>query len=81
VSDATFDRIFLQDQVTMHASVLNLLDNLLIPNAQAIEIQQELTSERAAVAMHLSMAQSLLAGGTGAGGAGGSGNGGASGSP
>jgi predicted outer membrane protein len=63
-SSATFDQTFLQAQVTLHTSVLNLLDNTLLPAVQADEIKMELQTERTAVAQHLAHAQTLLAGGT-----------------
>jgi hypothetical protein len=64
---------FAQDQITLHTSVLQLLDETLIPHATNAALLTELGTERAAVMIHLAHAQQLLTGLTGAGGAGGNG--------
>ncbi len=57
---ATFDRAYLQSQVTMHTQVLDLLDKQLLPAVQNGDLRAELTSMRATVADHLAAAQGLL---------------------
>jgi putative membrane protein len=56
-----FDRAYLQSQVNMHGRVLTLLDQQLIPSAQAPALKADLMATRAAVALHLQDAQALLA--------------------
>jgi putative membrane protein len=58
---ASFDRAYIQSQVTMHMMVLQLLDGTLIPQAQNTELKAELQAERATVMTHLADAQQLLA--------------------
>jgi predicted outer membrane protein len=74
-SIAGFDVAFAQDQITLHTSVLKLLDDTLIPQATNAALRTELGTERAAVMIHLAHAQLLLLGLTGAGGNGGAGGG------
>jgi hypothetical protein len=56
----------------MHTDALMLLDQVLIPSAQSAALKAELTTMRAAVAMHLANARSLQAtdGGSDSGGGG-----------
>jgi putative membrane protein len=70
-SGAAFDMAYVQSQVVMHQQVLQLLDNVLIPGAQNMQLKTELMAARMTVAMHLAAAQALLArdGGAGADGA------------
>ncbi|HEX2658881.1 MAG TPA: DUF4142 domain-containing protein [Polyangia bacterium] len=65
----TFDLTFVQAQVTLHTSVLAIMDSVLIPMAMNVSLKAELMQERAAVMLHLTHAQELLA--TLSGGAGG----------
>jgi putative membrane protein len=57
---STFDRVYLQSQVTMHTQVLQMLDAKLIPAAQNAALKSELQTERTAVMAHLTLAQQLL---------------------
>jgi predicted outer membrane protein len=80
---AAFDLAYVQSQVTMHTTVLHLLDGRLIPSTQSQALKTELQMERSAVMIHLTAAQQLQAqltgGAGGAGGAGAGGSGGAGG--
>lgn len=58
----TYDRMYMQSQVNMHTSVLNLLDDVLIPAADDDDLEDLLREQRAAVAEHLEMAEDILAG-------------------
>jgi len=71
---AQFDRTFVQAQVVLHASVLDLIDTVLLPETTSAALRTEVQMERSAVATHLGVAQTLataLANSSGAGGAGG----------
>ena len=68
---AQFDRQFVQAQIMLHTSVLDLIDNVLLPQTTSGALRTELQTERTAVAMHLATAQTLataLATSSGAGG-------------
>jgi len=73
----TFDVTYLQSQVTMHLTVLQLLNATLIPSTRSAALRSELQSERNTVTDHLTAAQELLgrltSGGGGQGGRGGAG--------
>jgi len=56
---AQFDRQFVQAQIMLHSSVLNLIDTVLLPQTTSGALRTELQTERAAVAMHLATAQTL----------------------
>jgi putative membrane protein len=56
---ADFDHAYIDGQVTMHQTVLNSLDNTLIPSAQNPDLKAMLQKTRGAVAEHLEHAKSL----------------------
>ncbi|MGC4063332.1 MAG: DUF4142 domain-containing protein [Polyangiaceae bacterium] len=56
-----FDRQYMLAQVAMHQDALILIDTQLVPSAQRNEIDTLLGTLRAAVAEHLSQAQTILA--------------------
>jgi predicted outer membrane protein len=64
-----FERTYIDSQVTMHAMVLNLIDQQLMPLAQNPELITELTAMRTAVSTHLSEARALQTSTTADGGA------------
>lgn len=57
--DADFDKSYIDGQVTMHQSLLNDLDNTLIPGAQNADIKAYLTDTRAVVESHLNEAKQI----------------------
>ena len=59
LSGAAFDRAYIDHEVEYHQSVLDAIDQTLIPNAQNAELKALLTQVRPAVAAHLEMAKSL----------------------
>lgn len=65
---AAFDLDYANSQVTMHMTVLNLLDTVLIPGAQNAALKANLEAERMTVANHLAEAQALVGALTGDGG-------------
>jgi putative membrane protein len=69
-SGSEFDKAYIDGQVTMHQQALDIIDNKLMPAAQAAALKTELTAMRMSVAMHLTEAksvQSSLGGGDDAG--------------
>lgn len=68
---AAFDATYAQVQVTVHERVLQLLDTVLIPQADSAALKNDLQTSRAEVNMHLTMAKQLRASLSGDGGAGG----------
>src|SRR3569623_252630 len=72
---AEFNRGFVQEQIALHMSVLDLINNVLLPQVTSTALRTEVQAERTAVEMHLTLAQTLLAAldNGGAGGAGGNG--------
>ncbi|HEX2166387.1 MAG TPA: DUF4142 domain-containing protein [Longimicrobiales bacterium] len=58
-SGAEFDRAYIANEVEYHRSVLDALDNLLIPNATNAELREALVGVRPAFEAHLQHAQSL----------------------
>ena len=54
-----FDKTYMESQVKVHKMVLETIDKKLIPNAQHPDLRNHLTMTRAAVAMHLQMAEQL----------------------
>jgi putative membrane protein len=66
-----FEAAYIGAQATMHAMVLQIIDTQLLPVARDGAVKGEVSSERAAVAMHLARARALQAvdgGATGDGG-------------
>jgi putative membrane protein len=61
MSGAEFDRAYIANKVTYHQTVLDAIDNTLIPNAQNAELRALLEQTRPAVAAHLQHAQELQA--------------------
>ncbi|HEY6879803.1 MAG TPA: DUF4142 domain-containing protein [Polyangiales bacterium] len=60
---ATFDRAYIDSQVTLHTAALEAFDTKLLPNASTPALLAELTRTRAEVAAHLSAARALTADG------------------
>lgn len=61
LSGAAFDRAYLENEIAFHQTVLDALDNTLIPNAQNAELKALLQQVRPAIAGHLEMARQTLA--------------------
>jgi putative membrane protein len=59
LSGAAFDRAYIDHEVEYHQTVLDALDQTLIPNAQNGELKALLQQTRPAVAAHLDMAKNL----------------------
>ena len=59
LSGAAFDRAYIDHEVEYHQTVLDALDQTLIPNAQNGELKALLEATRPAVAAHLQMAKDL----------------------
>ena len=59
LSGAAFDRAYVDHEVEYHQTVLDAIDNTLIPGAQNAELKKLLTDTRPAVAAHLQMAKGL----------------------
>ena len=57
--DAEFDRSYIANEVAYHRTVLDALDNLLVPNATNAELKETLTGVRPAFEAHLRHAESL----------------------
>ena len=60
LAGSAFDTTYAMSQVTAHTMVLALFDSTLIPSATNAALKAELQTERTAVMMHLTMAQSLV---------------------
>lgn len=56
---ADFDREYIEHEKQLHADVLQMLDDRLIPNADNAELRQLLTQARAVVSSHLERARML----------------------
>lgn len=56
---AEFDRSYIANEVAYHRTVLDALDNLLVPNATNAELKETLTGVRPAFEAHLRHAESL----------------------
>lgn len=56
---AQFDSVYAQVQVTVHERVLQLLDSVLIPQADNVALKSDLQTSRGEVNMHLAMAKQL----------------------
>jgi putative membrane protein len=54
-----FDKAYIDQQVTMHKSVLENFDNTLIPNANTPELKDMLTAARSSIETHLQHATEL----------------------
>ncbi len=61
MSGAEFDKAYVDNEVTYHQAVLNMLDKTLIPEARNAELKKLLEDTRPAIAGHLKMAQDLQA--------------------
>lgn len=61
----TLDKAYVSQQVEMHASLLQSLDDKLIPSAKGPELKAHLEKTRTHVATHLDKAKALLASGEG----------------
>jgi len=59
LSGAAFDRGYIDHEVEYHQTVLQAIDNTLLPNAQNAELKGLLQQVRPAVAAHLAMAQEI----------------------
>ena len=59
LSGAAIDRAYINRQVELHQYALDSVDRLLAQNAVSGEMRAMLTTQRAAIAMHLQMAQQL----------------------
>lgn len=59
LSGAEFDQAYIAHEVTYHQTVLDAIDNTLIPNAQNAELRALLEQTRPAIAAHLQHAQQL----------------------
>ena len=57
LSDAAFDKAYIDQEVTYHELVLNALDKTLIPNAQNAELKALLVKVRPAFVRHLEHAK------------------------
>lgn len=56
---AEFEKTYIDEQVTMHQTVLDTIDTQLAPNAKAEELKTLLTKMRTSVAAHLDHAKQL----------------------
>ncbi|MBW3630333.1 MAG: DUF4142 domain-containing protein [Gemmatimonadetes bacterium] len=59
LSGAAFDRAYVDNEVAYHQTVLNALDNALVPNARNAELRSTLVGVRPAFVAHLQHAQHL----------------------
>jgi len=59
LTGAAFDRAYIDHEVEYHQTVLDAIDQTLIPNAQNAELKALLQQTRPAVAAHLEMAKNL----------------------
>src|SRR5262245_28136711 len=59
MSGAAFDRAYIDNEVAYHQTVLDAIDQALIPNAQNPELKQLLTDTRPAIAGHLDHAKQI----------------------
>lgn len=56
-----FDKTYMESQVKVHKMVLQTIDKKLLPSAQSADLRNHLTMTRAAVTMHLQMAEQITA--------------------
>ncbi len=61
VSYRQFGRAYIDAMVKGHTEVVSMIDSQLMKNARNADLQQHLTTTRAAVAMHLEEAKRLQA--------------------
>lgn len=61
LSGAAFDKAYVDNEVSYHETVLNAIDQTLIPNAQNAELKQLLTDTRPIISAHLDHAKQLQA--------------------
>jgi predicted outer membrane protein len=59
LNGAAFDRMYITRQVEMHQYALTNIDRMLAQNTLSPDVRAIMTTQRAAVAMHLQMAQQL----------------------
>jgi len=59
LSGADFDKAYVNAEVDLHQSVLDQLDNTLIPSAQNAELKSLLEQARPTISAHLDHAKSL----------------------
>jgi putative membrane protein len=59
MSGASFNKAYIDNEVTYHQTVLDAIDNTLIPSAQNAELKQLLTDTRPVVAEHLDHAKMI----------------------
>lgn len=60
-SGADFDRAYVENEVALHQTVLDAIDQTLLPNAQNAELKQLLTETRPVIQGHLEHARQLQA--------------------
>lgn len=58
-SGAEFDKAYVDNEVSYHQTVLDAIDQVLIPNAQNAELKQILTETRPVIAAHLEHAKQI----------------------
>jgi putative membrane protein len=58
---AAFDKAYIDNEVTYHQTVLDTIDNTLIPNAKNAELKDLLTKTRPAIDAHLQQAKKVQA--------------------
>ncbi len=61
LSGSAFDKAYVDNEVAYHETVLNAIDQALIPNAQNAELKQLLTNTRPITSAHLGHAKQLQA--------------------
>jgi putative membrane protein len=59
LTGAAFDRAYMDREVEYHQTVLDAIDQTLLPNVQNAELRALLEQTRPAVASHLEMAKSI----------------------
>jgi putative membrane protein len=61
LTGAEFDQAYIDNEVALHQTVLDTIDNTLIPNAKNQELKDLLTSVRSVIANHLEHAKKVKA--------------------
>jgi putative membrane protein len=61
LSGSAFDKAYVDNEVAYHETVLNAIDQALIPNAQNAELKQLLTNTRPIISAHLDHAKQIQA--------------------
>lgn len=59
-SATSFDKVYMQDQITAHRAALDTIDTDLLPAASDDALRDALTAARATVAKHLGMAHTIF---------------------